>query len=798
MRDDTVRDVMIKVFEKSFFLCTADTSYVLNITDEGWPEHLYYGKRIDEGTDPKETVRALSGKVSHPKGTTINYRKDSLTMLEDTMLEISSMGKGDLRTPFIVLEYADGSVTSDFLFESYSLNDEAVFPKGLAHSVYGDRKGEQLEIVFKEKEKDVWLKLFYTVYEECNVITRWCRVENRSEEVVNIKRIMSTQLDLDRNDYKMITFGGNWAREMEKHETVLTHGLFENSTYSGISSNRCNPFVMLTNVSAGETSGEGYGLNLIYSGNHYEAAEVSGFYKTRFVSGINPIDFAWKLEAKDSFDAPEAVMTFSDKGYRGISFNMHDFVREHIVRSKFKSSPRPLLINSWEAAYFNINESKLLALAGKAADAGMELFVMDDGWFKGRNDDTSSLGDWTVELKKLPNGISGLAEKIHKLGLQFGIWVEPEMVNEDSDLYRAHPEYAMSIPGRENSLGRNQMLLDLTNPEVIEYVKDSMRAVFKDNGVDYVKWDMNRMFSDVYSKVLPADRQRETAHRYVLGLYDIMETLTSEFPDILFEGCASGGNRFDLGILNYMPQIWASDDTDAIMRTHIQEGYSYGYPMSTVTAHVSACPNHQTLRNTPLDTRFNIAAFGLLGYELNLCELGKEELDAIRVQTSLYKAWRDVLQYGDFYRVSKYEWVTVSKDKRRAVAVTWNELMTPNDQYGVLRTAGLDDELIYHVFNIRLRHDLREFGDLVNQVSPIHIKKGSVLHNLLAKFVKLDGELEDYTVTGSVLNNAGVKLKQAYGGTGFNAETRLFQDFASRMYFIEAKDMTVEMALNVR
>ncbi|MBO7334892.1 MAG: alpha-galactosidase, partial [Lachnospiraceae bacterium] len=468
--------------------------------------------------------------------------------------------------------------------------------------------------------------------------------------------------------------------------------------------------------------------------------------------------------------------------------NMHDFVRNQIVRGKYKDKPRPILLNSWEAAYFNVNASRIVSLAAKAKEAGAELLVMDDGWFKGRNGETSSLGDWTPDKKKIPAGLEALAERVHEAGIDFGIWVEPEMINEDSDLFRAHPEYAMTIPGRENSLGRNQMLLDLTNPEVVDYVKDSMRNIFKTPGLNYVKWDMNRMFSDVYSKVLPKERQGETLHRYYIGLYDILKTLTEEFPDILFEGCASGGNRTDLGILSYMPQIWASDDTDAIERTRIQTGLSYGYPMSSITSHVSACPNHQTLRNTPMDTRFNVAAFGVLGYELNLSDISGAEFELVKEQIALYKEWRDVFFGGDFYRLSDQSWMVVSKDKKRAAAIIWKELCRPNDFYLKLKTAGLDPDAEYHVYNIAKKYNIKLFGDLINQMAPIHIKKDSLIHNTLAHFIKLDSEKEDYTISGQVLNNAGIKLSQAFGGTGIGGETRLFQDFYSRMYFMEAKD----------
>jgi len=782
---------MIRAENGRFILNTSNTSYIFYVNKDNLLEHMHYGGLIsmpetEEAKD--ELFRAVSEKISHGKGTSICYTKDSMTVTEDMLLEVSGAGKGDFREPFVMLTHSDGSRTCDFVYDSFEILKEFETPKGLPGSYPGEGGDTicQLKVVLKEKEKPVKLNLIYTVFPECDVITRRAELVNEGNEKVYINRIMSTQVDFDNNDYKMITFTGNWGREMDKTETVVEHGMFVNHSTTGFSSNRNNPFVMLTETEAGETHGECYGFNLIYSGNHYEACEVGGFYKTRFVSGIDPTDFGWTLEAGERFATPEAIMTFSDKGYRGISLNMHSFIKEHIVRGRFKNAKRPILLNSWEASYFNISESGLVSLAKKAKEAGMELFVMDDGWFKGRNGEKSSLGDWVVDEKKLPGGIKRLSGKIHDLGLEFGIWVEPEMVNEVSDLFRAHPEYAMQIPGRENALGRYQMLLDLTNPEVVEYVKNSMRNVFKDNGIDYVKWDMNRLFSDVYSHTLPAEKQKETAHRWMLGLYDIMSTITAEFPDILFEGCASGGNRFDPGILCFFPQIWASDDTDAMMRTRIQTGYSYGYPMSVVTSHVSACPNHQTLRNTPLDTRFNIAAFGLLGYELNLCDIKSEEFEEIKKQVETYKEWRDVFKDGEFYRVGKDQWMVVSNDKKRAVSVVWNELVQPNDFYRKLRTVGLDNETTYHVYNIRLKHNLKVFGDLVNQVAPIHVKQDSLIHNTLARFIKMDGESEDYLVKGDILNNAGIKLCQAFGGTGFNDETRVFQDFASRMYFFEA------------
>lgn len=777
---------MIQTSDGLFLLETDHTSYAFSVSGHHLPEHLHYGERLGDERNRQELIKALSQKVSHGKGTTVNYVKDEHIITEDLPQEVSSCGKGDFREPAILLSYADGSRTSDFLFDSYEIRNEITPINALPCAVAADDdRVSQLVVHLKERCKGVRLDLIYTVFPESDVITRRAVLINESEERVCILRLMSAQLDLRPDAYRMITFGGNWGREMEKFETPLSHGLHISRSLAGVSSNRNNPFVMIAGKDTTETMGPCYACNLIYSGNHYEACEVGSFYGLRFLTGIDPTHFTWELQKGEVFETPEAVMTYSVNGFDGISRAMHAFVRKHIVRGTFRDKPRPILLNSWEACYFHINEFKLLRLAKKAAEVGVELLVMDDGWFKGRNSDTSSLGDWVADSKKLPGGLKRLSKKVHDLGLQFGIWVEPEMISEDSDLYRAHPEYAMQIPGRVQSLGRNQMILDLTNPEVVSYVKDAMRNVFTDNGIDYVKWDMNRMFSDVWSRVLPPERQGETMHRWVLGLYDILNSIMGEFPEILFEGCSSGGNRFDLGMLCYFPQIWGSDDTDAIMRTQIQSGYSYGYPMSTVTAHVSDCPNHQTLRNVPLYTRFHVAAFGVFGYEINLCDISSQDLKEIATQIALYKQWRDVFFAGDFYRVGEREWMVVSKDKSRAAAMMWNELNVPNDFRGVLKVTGLAPEKTYHVYNIPMQHDLRDFGNLVNMISPVHVKPGSLLHHTIAKFKHLDGEVEDYTLSGETLCHAGIVLQQSFAGTGYEEQTRLFQDFASRMYFFE-------------
>ena len=795
---------MIEEKNGVFTLETEQTSYIFEIMDTGHLEHLYYGRRIHF-----RDTEALREKHPFAPGNGVWYDDEHKNLgLENMCLEMSSYGKGDIREPFIEVVHADGSFTSDFLYDSFEISDSKPEYSLLPGSYSEDGKVEHLLLRLKDKGYGLTLELHYCVYPECDVITRSARLINTSEETVTLKRLMSMQLDFPAADFVFTSFNGSWAREMKRTDTRLQAGKLVNASYAGVSSSRANPFVMLSKEHTTEDYGECWGINLIYSGNHYEAAEVSGFGKTRLAAGINPQSFFWTLEPGENFEAPEAVAAFSHKGLNGMSQCMHRFVREHIVRGTWKRKARPVLLNSWEAAYFNINERRLLNLAKAGKEAGIELFVMDDGWFGERTDETSSLGDWEVNLKKLPGGLKGICDKVKSLGLDFGIWVEPEMVNVKSRLYKAHPEWAMDLPGKDHSEGRNQRVLDMANPEVQDYIITEMKKVFSSADISYVKWDMNRIFSDVYSKYLEPERQGETLHRYVCGLYRCMKELTEAFPHILFEGCSSGGNRFDQGILCYVPQIWASDNTDALCRTEIQNGYSYGYPMSVVSAHVSSCPNHQTLRVTPLETRFHVAAFGICGYECNFCDMKKEDLEAVKAQIALYKQWREVLQFGDFYRGRSFgdgdgsgyhsaicsngenimEWTCVSPDKKKAVGLLFQKLVVPNTSFSCYRAKGLDEETCYHFYNRSLKYNLKDFGDLVNLVSPVHIKQDSLPHNLISRFVKMDGETEDCMVCGDELMHHGVKLKAAFASTGYSDQVRFFPDFGSRLYFMEAEE----------
>ncbi|MBR4760287.1 MAG: alpha-galactosidase [Lachnospiraceae bacterium] len=825
---------MITRIENTFVLSTNQTTYAFSALKTGHLEHLYYGRKIAAFLPENirkvcwaESEKEKDNKGYQPTGAESLFEKHAFApgcanrptdeqvpfSLEDINLEMSSYGKGDFREPFVEMVHGDGSATCDFLFEKAEITDgkpemESDLPGSVGTSFY---KPERLSIRLFDKQYGIALIMDYYVYEWCDVICRTSKLINESGETVWVKRLLSGQLDFDRAGYVMSNFTGAWAREMNRSDIPLQVGRFVNSSYTGSSSNHANPFVMLSQFGTTEDRGNAWGLNLVYSGNHYTAGEVSSHGKTRVVWGMNPLGLSWELLPGASFEAPEAVMTFSHEGFNGMSRHMHDFVSEHIVRGMWKKKERPILLNSWEAAYFDINEHKLLKLAKAAKDVGIELFVMDDGWFLGRNDDTSSLGDWEADPKKLPDGLKGLSEKIKRLGIDFGLWVEPEMVNVKSKLYEAHPEWVLQIPGKPHAEGRNQRILDLTQTAVQDYIIDAMSKVFSEGDISYVKWDMNRTMTDVFSQALEAKNQGEVFHRYMLGLYRVAKTLTEKFPRILFEGCSSGGNRFDLGMLCYFPQIWGSDDTDAICRATIQTGYSYGYPPQCVSAHVSAVPNHQTLRTTPLSTRFAVAAFGSFGYECNLCDMKAEEVAAIKEQVALYKEWRSVFFSGHFYRGRSFlscaraeadagsgmrfgnanesgnitEWTMVSPDRTKAVGMIVQKLNAPNTRYQYFTPKGLDPEGVYHMTGQPLKHNIKAFGDLVNTVSPVHIKQDSMVHNVLARFIKMDGETEDYLAYGDSLMYAGVKLSQAFGGTGYDERVRFFPDFASRLYFFE-------------
>lgn len=795
---------MIYADGKIFLLQTENVSYMIRKMETGHPEHLHFGgsllskemydrmkDEIDLEQKDKDLILGISRAVA-PKhyfggGNMNGYSVDFPNVSMEIMgLEAPSFGKGDIRDPLVEITYGNGSATVDFVIYDYEVRKGKKDLETLP-SAYGDENEcEQLILKLSDKEYASRMDLVYTVFPDSDVILRSSTVYNDSDQLLYIDRLLSTCVDFHETGFKFTSFHGRWAYEMQKTESILGAGkVVCEELAAGESGSRSNPLVLISPSDTTDDHGEAYGFNLIYSGNHYEALSSNGCSMSRFVAGIQPTGFRYRLDKGESFEAPEAVMTWSEEGFNGVSHNMHHFVQKHIVRGNWRDRERPVLINSWEANYFSFNQNSLLKLAKEAKDCGIELFVMDDGWFGARNDDHSSLGDWYENKKKLPGGLKELSEKIEELGMLFGVWVEPEMVNRDSDLYRAHPDWAVQVPGHSHSEGRNQMNLDLTRREVQDYVIDAMKKVFSAGKISYVKWDMNRIFSDRYSVGLPADRQGEFQHRYYIGVYRVLRELMSAFPDILFEGCSAGGNRFDLGMLCFFPQIWASDDTDAMCRLDIQRGYSYGYPQSTLGCHVSAVPNHQTLGNSTLETRFEIAAPGCLGYELNLCDISDSDKKLITDQVKFYKENRRLFQFGDYYRLPDSGFLIVSPDKTGAAAFAVERNASPNNDYRCIKGPGLEKNAVYHVENRVVPYSVKDLGSLINTVAPFHVKQDGIVHNIIDWIKEVESERQTETITGAAFKSRGISLNASFAGTGYSEQTRIMRTGDTRLYMFE-------------
>ena len=773
---------MIQVSGKLFALHTENTSYLFRISEQGHPEHLYYGRRLGE-CDPD----ALAMKNEITLGATVDYTPDAPNYSLDTvLLEYSGIGKGDYRHAPVEILMPDGTFVTDFVYHSHEIVDGAF----VADSALPFAKGEAttLLLVLKDKKLEgVTLTLHYTVFEDADVIARGAVLKNTESAPLYIRKLMSFMLDFSSSEYEMTTIDGSWAKEAHLHTRPVTSGIFVNDSTVGASSNRHNPAFLLKAKSAGEEYGDVWGFNLIYSGNHYSAVELSHHGTVRVMSGISPHCFLWKLNEGEQFVTPEAVMTYSKDGISGMSMQMHTFVNRHIIREQFQNTDRPIVLNNWEATFFHFNRRKILALAKRAKSLGVEMFVLDDGWFGKRDSDTSGLGDWVANTKKLSGGIPALADKIVGMGLKFGLWFEPECVNPDSDLYRAHPDWAIAAPGREPSLGRNQMVLDLTRPEVRDYIVDALDKVLSTAKISYVKWDYNRHISDMYSPTLK--QQGEFFHRYILGLYEVLRRIFIEkHPDILLESCSSGGNRFDLGMLCFSPQIWTSDDTDARERIDIQRGITTFYPQSTVSAHVSMTPNHQTLRNAPLSTRFNVACFGVLGYELDFDELTPDERRQIKEQIAFYKAHRKTFQYGALRTVTLREGERLSfqvTGEDEHFASLYNLSYTAIPERDTLRVPDATPNATYTVKNVKQYLRISRFGTLIKHIAPIKLRAdGFVLRTVDKHYALVDGE-EEYTALPAEALLQGLPLSMQYSGTGYLPSLRILGDFGSSLYHIK-------------
>lgn len=777
--------MMIQITSRQeFHLSTEKTSYLFRALPCGKLEQLYYGRRIPACGD----YPFLYDKHAVGYSNSTVYDKQDHLSLDHIRLDYSEFGKGDYRLPAMQVQAENGNFNCDFKFLDAKVTDTKPELSGLPSS-YG--RSKTLTVILEDPALCAQLHLFYTVFEECNVITRSARLINQGEKEIKIHSLMSMQIDLPAGDYTMLSFDGSWIRERYQHERKLTAGECSIGSICGTSSNRHNPFFAIRKEGCNEQAGECWGFNLVYSGNHIGRVEVAPHGMVRVQNGINPFEFEWALAPGQSFDAPESVLTFSHEGLNGMSRNMHAFVKEHIVRGEWKNKERPIVVNNWEATYFTFTEKKILAIAKEGARLGAELFVLDDGWFGKRNSDHSSLGDWWVNKKKLPSGIGGLAKKINDMGLKFGLWVEPEMVNPDSDLYRAHPDWAMTTDEYEPTEGRNQLVLDLTNPDVQQYLIDTITDVIKLGNIEYIKWDMNRQFSDVFGRTL-GTRQGEYFHRYYIGLSNILQALCDRFPHVLFESCSSGGNRFDLGMFCYMPQCWTSDNTDPLDRVKIQSGTSYGYPQSVMTMHVSASPSFASLRASSIEERFNVASFGLMGYELDVTNLSSFDRAAVKKQIAFYKAHRRLLQFGEFYRIgdpfkdNTCAWQVVSPDQKESMLGCFLNRLTPNSGPDRLSFVGLDPEKTYRFTARQQLLNLRTFGEIINTPLPkkFDMEDGKV-YNFLTDHIRLHSEREDYTLPGASLLYAGLVPCQLFVLSGYNGKTRVMTDTDSRVYYLK-------------
>lgn len=737
--------IIINIFynekDKAFKLRANNTDYMMKVCEEGYLAHVYYGNKV-----PDEDLTYLLRLDESPFTPATNDR-DRASFMDTLPFEYPCFGLGDYRESAFKIMDANGMSTCDLRYVSHKMYEGKPKLEGLPATFATEESGcSTLEITMYDKYADIEVVLIYTAFDKLDVITRSAVITNKSEKPFKITRALSACVDFDTDKMDMITLNGSWARERAVERCRLHHGKQLVDSCRGESSHQNNPFVALCDNNADEDKGEVFGFNFVYSGNFYAQAEVTQHKKTRFLMGINPLDFEWLLEKGESFACPEVVMVHSDEGIGKMSRTFHDLYRNNLIRGEYKDKKRPILINNWEATYFNFDTDKLIDIAKEASKLGIEMLVMDDGWFGHRDSDNSSLGDWFVYEKKLKGGLKYLVDEVNKLGMKFGIWFEPEMISPDSELYKAHPDWAIQIKGRPLTLCREQYVLDYSRKEVRDHVYGMMKKILDSANIEYIKWDMNRQLTEVGSATLPAERQRELWHRYVLGVYDLMDRLTTDYPHILLENCSGGGARFDPGMLYYSPQIWCSDDTDAIERLKIQHGTSMCYPCLAMGAHVSDCPNHTVGRNTPFKTRGHVAMVGTFGYELDVTRIPQEDRDAIPAQIKEFNKFNKLVRTGDHYRIGNMfedntwdAWEFVAKDKSEALFEFVQVLGRPNERSRRIKLKGLEADAYYYEEN-----------------EP------------------------DKKISGAALMNAGINIAKMWNGDG------LYGDFCSKiLHFIK-------------
>ena len=723
---------------KTFHIYNKHLSYITCIMENGQMENLYYGKAIRDKEDfsylHEEIMRSLMA---------VCVPEPGLLSMQYTKQEYPVYGTGDYRNPALTVRQENGSEIVDFKYISHEIYGGKKKLAGLpATYTENEEEATSLDITLHDSVMDTDLVLTYSVYEDYPVVTRSARLVQKGNQKIRLENVMSAAVEFPDMDYEMIHLSGAWARERYVKTRKLEMGIQAVQSLAGTgSSSEQNPFIALKRPHTTEDTGEVFGFSFVYSGNFLAQVEVSTYEMTRVMMGINPQGFSWELSRDEEFQTPEVVMVYSDKGLNGMSQAYHRLYRDRLMRGKWRNHARPILLNNWEATYFDFDEEKILNIAKKAKEVGVELFVLDDGWFGKRNKDDSSLGDWVVNEEKIKGGLKNLVDKVNEIGLEFGIWFEPEMISPDSNLYKEHPEWAIQIPGREATESRCQYVLDLSRPEVQDYAYESVAKILRSANIKYVKWDMNRQLSDLGSTYLDEDSQQELFHRYVLGMYAMQERLVQEFPDLLLENCSGGGARFDPGMLYYSPQIWCSDDTDAIERLEIQEGTALIYPLCAMGAHVSVCPNHTVGRVTPFTTRGHVALAGTFGYELDITKLPEEERKLIPEQTAMYHKYHELIRDGEYYRILSYRenhrsdcWAVASEDKNEVLVTYVQVLAQVNMPSRKVRLRGFDP----------------------------------------AKKYRLEGTDEVYS--GEMLMNAGFRMKDFWG------------DFVSRLYHFIAVD----------
>ncbi|EOU1649284.1 MAG: alpha-galactosidase [Clostridium perfringens] len=679
---------------KEFHLYNKEISYIIHILPNGHVGNLYFGKKID----PYKTYNHLFEGIYRPLAAYV-YEGDNKFSLQNTRQEYPTFGLSDFRKGAFLIKQENGSEISDFKYESHKIIEGKLKLKGLPQTYVENKEdATTLEITLLDEVIKSKLKLYFTIFEDRAVITRSASFLNLSNKSINIEKAMSFNLDLPDSNYNMIQLNGAWGRERHVHDRSIKEGTQGFYSLKGASSAEFNPFLALRRPNTDEFSGEVIGFSLVYSGNFMAEIDVDTYNQTRIMMGIHPDRFSWPLNLNEEFYTPEVVIVYSDKGLNYMSQVYHSLYRECLMRGKWKDSVRPILLNSWEALSFSIDEEKIKELATNASKLGVELFVLDDGWFGKRNNDNAGLGDWTVNKEKFPNGLNEIIEYINKLGMDFGIWIEPEMVNKDSELYRSHPDWIIHDPNRKPSHTRNQYTLDFSRDEVVDHIYNQIEKLLSDYNISYVKWDMNRYITECYSKDKGANLQGTVYHKYILNVYKLYDKLTTRFPNILFESCSSGGARFDPGMLYYAPQTWTSDNTDAMERIKIQYGSSLVYPLISMGSHVSESPNQQVFRETALETRANVAYFGNLGYELDVNRLWDVEKEEIKKQIQFYKENREVFQFGEFYRIKNpynnniSAWMVKSNDEKTIILGCYKLLNHANEGKERVKLFGLDKD----------------------------------------------------------------------------------------------------------